>query len=88
MQIFSDNLAVVEVLTTGRARNHTLAACARNIWLNMSLYNIHLTFTHIAGKNVLADLLSRWEAWQPCGLSILCMAFVPRLFKAMQIISL
>ena len=63
VQIFCDNMAVVEALTTGRARDHTLAACARNIWLLSSLYNIYLTFSHIAGKeNVLADLLSRWEA--------------------------
>ena len=51
VQIFCDNLAV-EVLTTGRTRDHTLAACARNIWLLPSLYNIHLTFSHIAGKKI------------------------------------
>ena len=50
MQIFCDNMAVVEVLTTMRARDHTLAACTRNIWLLSSLYNIHFTFSHIAGK--------------------------------------
>ena len=33
IRIFCDNLAVVEVLTFGRAKYAILAACARNIWL-------------------------------------------------------
>ena len=61
IQIFCDNLAVVEVLTSGRTRDETLAICARNIWLLSALYNIHFTFSHIAGvQNTIADLLSRW----------------------------
>ena len=61
IQIFCDNLAVVEVLMSGRTRDETLAICALNIWLLSALYNIHFTFSHIAGvQNTIADLLSRW----------------------------
>ena len=61
IQIFCDNLAVVEVLMSGKTRDETLAICARNIWLLSALYNIHFTFSHIAGvQNTTADLLSRW----------------------------
>ena len=61
IQIFCDNLAVVEILTSGRTRDETLVTCARNIWLLSALYNIHFTFSHIAGvQNTIADLLSRW----------------------------
>ena len=73
VQIFCDNMAVVEVLTIRRAPVHTLAVCARNVVLLSSLYNIHLTFSHIAGKqNVLADLLLRWEPNQWAALQELC----------------
>ena len=55
-------MAVVQVLTTGKARDTTLATCARNVWLIAALNNIHFQFSHIPGKsNVLADLLSRWQ---------------------------
>ena len=61
IQIFCDNLTVVEVLTSGRTRDETLATCAHNIWLLSALYNIHFTFSHIVGvQNAIADLLSRW----------------------------
>ena len=59
ININCDNLPVVEVLKTGRARDEILAACARNIWLLTSIFNIQL---HIQGaKNTTADLLSRWR---------------------------
>ena len=62
IQIFSDNMAVVQVLTTGKARDQVLATCARNIWLIAALNNIQFQFAHVPGKNnVLADLLSRWQ---------------------------
>ena len=62
IRIFSDNMAVVQVLTTGKARDQVLATCARNIWLIAALNNIQFQFSHIPGKNnVLADLLSRWN---------------------------
>ena len=57
-----DNLPVVEVLKPGRGRDNTLAACARNIWLLTSIYNILLHVIHIqASRNSTAHLLSRWQ---------------------------
>ena len=62
VQIFSDNMAVVQVLTTGKARDTVYPTCACNIWLIVALNNIHFQFSHIPGKsNVLADLLSRGQ---------------------------
>ena len=56
-----DNLAVVEVLSLGKARDSTIATCARNIWLLAVIYNINLIVTYIRGHdNCVADLLSRW----------------------------
>ena len=57
-----DNMAVVQVLTSGKTRNPILALCARNIWLLAAIYNIHLSVSHIIGReNHVADLLSRWD---------------------------
>ena len=62
LEVKCDNMAVVEVLNTGRARDLMLASSAQNIWL---LYNIELVVSHIPGvTNVLADLLSRWQGSQ------------------------
>ena len=60
--LLCDNLAVVEVLNNGKTRDPYLATCARNVWLLMSTFNIHLNICHIPGKkNNIADLLSRWD---------------------------
>ena len=62
IKIFSDNMAVLQFLTTGKAWDQVLATCVRNIWLIAALNNIQFQFAHIPGKNnVLADLLSRWH---------------------------
>ena len=62
ININCDNLPVVEVLKAGRARDEILAACAQNIWLLTSIFNIQLQVSHIQGaKNTTADLLSRWR---------------------------
>ena len=59
IQIHCDNMAVVQVLNTGRARDHILATCPRNIWIIAATYNIEFIFSHIAGSsNNIADLLS------------------------------
>ena len=61
IEIKCDNLAVVQVLQEGRARDPLLATIARNIWMLTSVFNIQLSVSHIAGKNnAIADLLSRW----------------------------
>ena len=69
LRIKCDNMAVVEVLTSGRARDPILALCARNVWLISAIYNISIHIEHIPGKNnVIADLLSRFKfdaaSWQ------------------------
>ena len=65
IKIFCDNMAVVQVMNTGRARDRVLAACARNIWLLAATFNIELIFVHISGQsNKVADLLSRWNITQ------------------------
>ena len=62
IKIHCDNMAVVEVLQKGRARDATLALLARNVWLICALFNIQILACHIPGKdNILADLLSRWQ---------------------------
>ena len=61
IEIKCDNMPVVEVLRSGRARDPILATCARNIWLLTSIFNIQLIVNYIPGvKNEMADLLSRW----------------------------
>ena len=60
IQIFCDNMAVVDVLNTGKARDTTLATCARNLWMTAATFNIDFIFSHIPGvQNSIADLLSR-----------------------------
>ena len=60
--IACDNLAVVQVLNSGKTRDLTLAAIARNIQFQIATTNISLKVTHIPGKfNTIADLLSRWN---------------------------
>ena len=49
IEVKCDNMAVVEVLNTGRARDQMLATSARNIWLLTSMYDIDLVVTHIPG---------------------------------------
>ena len=56
-----DNMAVVAVLKSGRARDPYLGACARNVWYVSALYDIDMQYVHVLGKdNRAADLLSRW----------------------------
>ena len=58
IEIKCDNLAVVQVLQEGRARDPLLATIARNIWMLTSVFNIQLSVSHIAGKNnAIADLI-------------------------------
>ena len=49
IEIKSDNLAVLQVLQEGKARDPLLVTTARNIWMLTSLFNIHLSVSHIAG---------------------------------------
>ena len=69
LHIKCDNMAVVDVLTSGRTKDSVLALCARNIRLILAIFNISIHIEHIPGKNnVVADLLSRFKfdtvSWQ------------------------
>ena len=56
-----DNMALVEVLLSGKTKDVMLATCARNIWMLTALFNISIHIENIPGKhNVIADLLSRF----------------------------
>ena len=69
-------MAVVEVLTSGKTKDATLGAYARNIRLLSALLNITIHIEHIPGKsNVIADLLSRCKFDQQFW-DLLC-AYVP-----------
>ena len=62
IRIKCDNMAVVEVLTSGKTKDAILGACARNIWILATLLNISIHIEHIDGKlNVIADLRSRFK---------------------------
>ena len=63
LTIFCDNEAVVHVLNTGKTRHDLLATISRNIFMICAENDISLNFKHIEGKkNVIADLLSRWQS--------------------------
>ena len=52
IQIFCDNRAVVATLNSCRARDETLATCARNIWLLAAMFNITLITSHVYGTKM------------------------------------
>ena len=61
IEIKCDNLAVMQVLQEGKARDPLLATIAKNIWMLTCLFNIYFLVTHTAGKeNAIAGLLFRW----------------------------
>ena len=58
--VHCDNLAVVQVVSSGKTRNNFLSVCIRNLWLITASHDIQLTLKHVQGKkNILADSLSR-----------------------------
>ena len=62
IKVKCDNMAVVQVLQTGKVKDPFLGACARNIWMETAKADIEVRYSHIEGRNnVVADLLSRWK---------------------------
>ena len=60
VEIFCDNMAVVQVVESSKSRDDFLSACIRNIWLLTATWDIDLHIFHIKGKNnTIADALSR-----------------------------
>lgn len=47
IRVFSDNMASVEVLTTGRGRNPIIVECARSIWM-ISQVRVHLGLAEVS----------------------------------------
>ena len=65
----SDNIAVVEVVNSGRTKDVILAACARNMGPLSAMFNISIHIETIPGKqNVVADLLPRYQFDQKLGI--------------------
>ena len=72
IQIFCDNLAVVQVMNTHKTRDPFLSICDRNVWLLAASYDIQLQVHHVRGKdNAEADLLSRLHSGAPVDLALL-----------------
>ena len=62
VRVKCDNMAVVEVLTSGKTKDVVFGTCAHNIWMLSALLNISIHIEHISGKsNIIADLLSRFK---------------------------
>ena len=62
IRIACDNQAVVMVLNSGKTRDLTLAAIARNLFMEAAHFDILLKTVHIMGVcNEIADSLSRWS---------------------------
>ena len=69
--VHCDNLAVVQVINSGKTRDKFLGVCIRNLWLITASHDIQLNLVHIEGKkNSLADALSRIYSAKgiPCAL--------------------
>ena len=60
IQVHCDNQPAVDALTSGRARNEVLAACARAVWRHAAETDTQIRFTHVPGEAMaLPDALSR-----------------------------
>ena len=63
VQVYCDNIAVVEVLNNYRIRDDIMLTIVRNIWMELARFNVNLVAKHIPGvSNIYADILSRWSA--------------------------
>ena len=72
VKFYCDNVAVVQVVHTGKTRDNMLALCLRNIWLITASYDIDLHIDHIQGRaNKIADLLSRIYSPKTVNLTLL-----------------
>ena len=58
--IKTDNIASAYSMTSGKARDPVIAACARELWLVAATHQLIITVEHVPGESlVLADALSR-----------------------------
>ena len=67
IEVMCDNQPGVDALTSGRARDQVLAACARAMWFHAAQNDVDLRFTHVPGEGMaLPDALSRVAINQAC----------------------
>ena len=60
VQVYCDNQPAVDALTSGRAKDNILAACARALWLHAANTDTDIRFAHVPGEGMsLPDALSR-----------------------------
>ena len=72
IDIYCDNLGVVQVVETGKTRDPFLAVSIQNIWLITASLDIQLNINHIPGvHNVIADTLSRIYSDKPANSELL-----------------
>ena len=72
IDIFCDNLGVVQVVKTGKTKDPFLALCVRNIWLLTASLDMQLNINHVPGIcNVAADTFSRIYSDKPVNLDLL-----------------
>ena len=63
LQIYSDNMATVIAVNTGKSRDPFMNACLRELCYILCKYNCELKVRHISTKlNTFPDLLSRWHS--------------------------
>ena len=56
-----DNMAVVQVLSSGRTKDPFLGACARNIWLIAATNDIDLGYVHFQGGSTHMQTIPSYE---------------------------
>ena len=69
VHLFSDNAIAVAICQAGKGRDAFIQACASDIWLTCSAWNITLAVGHVSGTCTpledTADALSRWHMGKP-----------------------
>ena len=62
LQIYSDNLATVLAVNTGKSRDPTINSCLRELVYVLAINNSEMKARHISTKNnTFSDMLSRWN---------------------------
>ena len=66
VHLYSDNTTAAAIFQAGRGREQFIQACAREVLLTCSTWDITLVVGHIQGSRLVdtADALSRWHLGQ------------------------
>ena len=67
VHLFSDNATAVAIFQASKGRDAFIQACARDIWLTCTAWDITLAVGHVSGTSLedTADALSHWQMGQP-----------------------